>query len=192
MSTQSPQAECYIYSEVVNEQGSGGLINVSPAGTVNLGKGNLSSLRKPSSNLTQSVSNASSSSSSSGTLKKDSVANLNLLSTTNEAKVGEKPEIRQQIPVKLREQSSKLSVSGGSGGKDKSSKKMSAIGLKQSAMTASASNLSGSMGNIAKPLVEGGMQQILPFKLSEADAAGASGSGLIGVRKSSSKPGYQV
>ena len=41
----------------------------------------------------------------------------------------EKPEIRQQIPVKL---SSKLSVSGGSGGKEKTSKKLSsAIGMKQ-------------------------------------------------------------
>lgn len=50
------------------------------------------------------------------------VGNLNLLSTTNEAK-GDKPEIKQQIPVKL---SSKLSVSGGSA-KDKGSKKISSV-----------------------------------------------------------------
>ncbi len=50
------------------------------------------------------------------------MSNLNLLSTTNEAKI-EKPEIKQQIPVKL---SSKLSVGGG-GGRDKAAKKLSSI-----------------------------------------------------------------
>ena len=84
----TPQAELLYYSEVVNDPAAA---NISPPGTVNLGVGNISSLRKPSSVSTSglhlSASNASSSSSSSGTLKKDSVANLNLLSTTNEAKV---------------------------------------------------------------------------------------------------------
>ena len=109
--------------------------NVSPSSTVNLGSGHsghssttslatsasTSSLRRnlsPKSNMTASTTNLS----SGGSLKKDQVANLNLLSTTNEAK-GEKPEIRQQIPVKL---SSKLSVSAG-GGKERGTKKLSSV-----------------------------------------------------------------
>ena len=56
-----------------------------------------------------------------------SVSNLNLISTSNEAKVGhEKPEVRQQIPVKL---SSKLSVSSHGGStKDKSKKSVAGLG----------------------------------------------------------------
>ena len=46
-----------------------------------------------------------------GSLKKESLANLHLLSATNEGKVSQQ-EIKQQIPVKL---SSKLSVSTGAG-----------------------------------------------------------------------------
>ena len=46
-----------------------------------------------------------------GSLKKESLANLHLLSATNESKVSQQ-EIKQQIPVKL---SSKLSVSTGAG-----------------------------------------------------------------------------
>ena len=46
-----------------------------------------------------------------GSLKKESLANLHLLSATNESRVSQQ-EIKQQIPVKL---SSKLSVSAASG-----------------------------------------------------------------------------
>ena len=53
-----------------------------------------------------------------------SVSNLNLMSTSNEVK-GEKPEVRQKIPVKL---SSKLSVSSGGSTKDKSRKSVAGLG----------------------------------------------------------------
>ena len=109
--------------------------NVSPTGTVNLSAN--SSTRKPSAVLQQAASMTSTASiASGGSLKKDSVANLNLLSTTNESKQGvEKPEIRQQIPMKL---STKLSVSSTSAlaglnkqDKDRSKKLSSVVGLKQ-------------------------------------------------------------
>ena len=50
-----------------------------------------------------------------GSLKKESLANLHLLSATNEGKLSQQ-EIKQQIPVKL---SSKLSVSASTAGGSK-------------------------------------------------------------------------
>eukprot|EP00094_Tigriopus_californicus_P002858 TCALIF_02756-PA protein Name:"Similar to AKAP13 A-kinase anchor protein 13 (Homo sapiens)" AED:0.12 eAED:0.12 QI:0/0.64/0.6/0.73/1/1/15/1980/1495 len=99
---------------------------------------------------------------------------------------GDKSEIKQQIPVKL---SSKLSVQGGSS-KEKGTKKMSSVAnLGKQNSLASSSLLSTSMGNIAKPIVEGGVQQILPFKLSEKNLGSSSSNSSE--RRTSPKPGYQ-
>jgi hypothetical protein len=79
----------------------------------------------------------------------------------------------------------------------------------QSPNLSNISSLSGSMGNIAKPIVEGssgvGIQQMLPFKLSQNDAAAASAtpppsggspsggghSNSMKKNSSSPRPGYQ-
>ena len=122
--------------------------NVSPTGTVNLSAPQ-TSLRKGSLVVQGSSSSQLQSLASGGSLKKDSMANLNLLSTTNEVKQGvEKPEIKQQIPMKL---TTKLSSSSSSSSAnlsakvgDKSKKLSSVVGLKQSSLTAS--SLSGSLG----------------------------------------------
>ncbi len=157
-----------------------------------------------------------------GSLKKDSVLaaaaagtpNLNLLSTTNEAKAaaaagaaggggaggpGAKPplEVKQQIPVKLSSKLSSSSSSSSSIGRDKAGKRISTAAapsvptnrqLHQPASLTASGGLSGSLSNISAgralseaataagqqqqpPSSAGHMQQILPFKLSEAAAS---------------------
>ena len=100
-----------------------------------------------------------------GSLKKDSFANLNLMSATNETKqsvVGglDKQEIRQQIPVKL---SSKLSVS--TRGSTSTSALSSAADKKKASMMSSAASVSQLP---AANKGADGVHQLLPFKLSEA------------------------
>ena len=54
----------------------------------------------------------------------------------------------------------------------------------------SASSLSGSMGNIAKPIVEGSnIQQMLPFKLSQKDGGTGSSTSSSGHSNSMKKAG---
>lgn len=104
-----------------------------------------------------------------GSLKKESFANLHLMSATNETKKMDKQEIKQQIPVKL----SSLSSSSSSKLMSKKSTTMD-----PSMMMMKAGNSSGSGGgpsssnkgitNLAvKPE---NVQQLLPFKLSEEKA----------------------
>lgn len=64
------------------------------------------------------------------------------------------------------------------------------LSLFQQNSLANSSLLSTSMGNIAKPIVEGGVQQILPFKLSEKNALGSTSSNSSSERRTSPKPGY--
>ena len=120
-----------------------------------------------------------------GSLKKDSFTNQNLMSATNETKqsvVGiEKHEIKQQIPMKL---SSKLSVST----RGLASQSTSALATwgggplaseiktaKKSMMPNVAATIStSSLPQAAQFARPEGMQQILPFKLSESQHAGPS------------------
>ena len=136
------------------------------------GGGSATSIRK-SSSLTSSGSailTASNNIMTGGSLKKESFANLHLMSAANESKAIDKHDIKQQIPVKLSSLSN-LST--------KVSKKSGAVSSSMLAATSSASNIStlapGSssaasstskgISNLAvKP---DSVQQLLPMKLSE-------------------------
>ena len=115
-----PQGEVLFYSEVSEAAASAG---ASRAPTISPHTSNVIGGPQQLIPTSGSIRKSSSMQASMGSLssergKKDSVANLHLMSTTNEAK-GEKPEIRQQIPMKL-------SVSGGST-KERSGKKISSV-----------------------------------------------------------------
>lgn len=117
-----------------------------------------------------------------GSLKKESFTNQHLMSATNETKqsvVGlEKHEIKQQIPVKL---SSKFSVSTKTSATSSStgalatlgnvapnpsvSEKMAKKSLGSNLSSASSLNMSNTASALPKPDT---VQQLLPFKLSEA------------------------
>ena len=95
-----------------------------------------------------------------GSLKKESLANLHLMSATNSNQNPMKPmlsnqEIKQQIPVKL----SSLS-------KETKTSKKSTVNLASSASLSggSSSSSKGITNLVAKPEA---VQQLLPFKLSE-------------------------
>lgn len=98
-----------------------------------------------------------------GSLKKESFANLHLMSATNESKglMMAKEEIKQQIPVKLSSLSKELS---------KPSKKSTSslvINSSNSNQTSGSSSAKG-ISNLAKPEA---VQQLLPFKLSESESS---------------------
>jgi len=150
---------------------------LSPNLAPSSGGGSASSIRK-SSSLTSSSSailTASNNILTGGSLKKESFANLHLMSATNETKAMDKMhEIKQQIPTKL---SSLSNLSGKVSKKSVAASSSSALNAAAITTTSSASNLSaasnvsGSKGisNLAvKP--EMGQQQF-PFKLSEAGDA---------------------
>lgn len=93
-----------------------------------------------------------------GSLKKESFANLHLMSASNEVKKMDKAEIKQQIPVKL----SSLSSSS-------TSKLVGKKSLDYSALNTTRGMSEGKKGisNLAvKPET---VQQLLPFKLSESE-----------------------
>ena len=102
-----------------------------------------SSIRK-SSSLTSSSSailTASNNIMTGGSLKKESLANLHLMSASNESKAIDKNEIKQQIPVKLSSLSNLSKVSKKSGAVSSASATNAAIA------TSSASTLSGQISS---------------------------------------------
>ena len=171
----SSSGDVLIYSEVNTPSSSPSASSLAAPGS----SGSASGIRKSSSMTSSSsaIMTPSNNVMTGGSLKKESLANLHLMSATNEtskALGGDKHEIKQQIPVKL----SSLS-------KDLSSKisKRSTLGA-----SASTSSLTSSKGISNLAVKTETIQQMLPFKLSEdskvsPNATGASSGPSTGKHK---------